>query len=158
VGPELGVGERTRRITTVRSGEHTTSRERTVSQTRAPSAPQPFARVTYEDESGRHSYDIVKDSVTIGRGGTTYPVDVKIASSVDVSREHARIRRDPETGRFFLIDLSSLGTTMNGRHIPRGYDEVDGTKRENGVETPLPDNARIGCADTVHLNFVRAAE
>jgi len=76
---------------------------------------------------------------------------------VDVSREHARVRRDPETGRFFLIDLSSLGTTLNGRHIPRGYDEVEGSKRENGVETPLPDRARIGLADTVYLDFSVAA-
>jgi pSer/pThr/pTyr-binding forkhead associated (FHA) protein len=81
-------------------------------------------------------------------------VDIKIASSADVSREHARIRRDAETGRFFLIDLSSLGTTLNGRHIPRGYDDVEGTKRENGVETPLPDQARIGLAETVYLQFV----
>ena len=95
----------------------------------------------------------MKDSITIGRGGITYPVDIKIVSSVDVSREHARIRRDPKTGRFFLIDLSSLGTTLNGRHVPRGYDEVDGTKRENGAETPLPDQARIGLADTVYLQF-----
>ena len=69
-------------------------------------------------------------------------------NSADVSREHARIRRDQQTGRFFLIDLSSLGTTLNGRHVPRGYDDVDGTKRENGVETPLPDQARIGLAET----------
>ena len=74
-------------------------------------------------------------------------------SSVDVSREHARIRRDVQTGRFFLIDLSSLGTTLNGRHVPRGYDEMDGTKRENGTETPVPDQARIGLADTVYLDF-----
>ena len=47
---------------------------------------------------------MVKDSVTIGRGGIAYPVDIRIASSPDVSREHARIRRDPKTGRFFLID------------------------------------------------------
>jgi len=91
--------------------------------------------------------------VTIGRGGASFLVDVKVASSADVSREHARIRRDPETGRFFLIDLSTLGTTLNGRHVPRGYDEVDGTKRENGVETPLPDQARIGLAETVYLDF-----
>ena len=75
---------------------------------------------------GQHSYDVVKDSVTIGRGGIAYPVDVRIAASPDVSREHARIRRDPQTGRFFLIDLSSLGTTLNGRHVPRGYDESRG--------------------------------
>ena len=109
--------------------------------------------MAYDDETGRHDFEIVKDSVTIGRGGASYLVDVKIASSADVSREHARIRRDVTTGRFFLIDLSSLGTTLNGRHVPRGYDEVDGTKRENGVETPLPDRARIGLADTVYVEF-----
>jgi hypothetical protein len=43
---------------------------------------------------------------------------------------------------FFLIDLSTLGTTLNGRHVPKGFDEVDGTKRENGSETPLPDVAK----------------
>ena len=112
-----------------------------------------LARLTHEDDAGRHAYEVVKDSVTIGRGGTTYPVDITIVSSADVSREHARIRRDPQTGAFFLIDLSSLGTTLNGRHVPRGYDEVDGTKRENGVETPLPDQTRIGLADTVYLQF-----
>jgi pSer/pThr/pTyr-binding forkhead associated (FHA) protein len=109
----------------------------------------------YDDDSGHHSYDVVKDSLTIGRGGIAYPVDIRIASSADVSREHARIRRDANADRFFLIDLSSLGTTLNGRHIPRGYDDVDGTKRENGVETALPDTGKIGLADTVFLEFRR---
>lgn len=72
-----------------------------------------------------------------------------------MSREHARIRRDPATDRFFLIDLSTLGTTLNGRRVPRGFDEVDGVKRENGAETPLPDVAKIGLADTVFLDFRR---
>jgi pSer/pThr/pTyr-binding forkhead associated (FHA) protein len=91
--------------------------------------------------------------VTIGRGGNTSPVDVKIVSSVDVSREHARIRRDAASGQFFLIDLSSFGTTLNQRHVPRGFDEADGVKRENGTETPVPDGARIGLAETVFLDF-----
>ena len=138
--PELGVGERT-------------TRERVVNQNSPPSAARAFARIEYDDDAGRHSYDIVKDSVTIGRGGIAYPVDIKITAAVDVSREHARVRRDPRTGRCFLIDLSSLGTTLNGRHVPRGYDEVDRTKRENGTETPLSDRARIGLAETVYLQF-----
>jgi pSer/pThr/pTyr-binding forkhead associated (FHA) protein len=83
-------------------------------------------------------------------------VDIRIAAAVDVSREHARIRRDSPTGRFYLIDLSSLGTTLNGRHVPRGYEERDGAKRENGVETLLPDTARIGLADMVFLDFKKA--
>jgi pSer/pThr/pTyr-binding forkhead associated (FHA) protein len=97
---------------------------------------------------------MVSDRLTIGRGGIAYPVDIRIASSPDVSREHARIRRDPTTGAFYLIDLSSFGTTVNGRHVPRGYEKGDGaTKRENGSETALPDVARIGLADLVFLEF-----
>jgi hypothetical protein len=150
--PDLGVGERTRRITTLHSGRQTTTREQTDNQPSS-AAAQILGRIAYDDNSGHHSYDVVKDSLTIGRGGIAYPVDIRIESSPDVSREHARIRRDPETGRFFLIDLSSLGTTVNGRHIPKGYDEIDGAKRENGAETLLPDAARIGLADTVFIDF-----
>jgi len=151
--PELGVGERTRRITTSHTGQDvTTTQERTV-RTRVAAAPQPFAKITWEDQSGPHTYDVISDVVTIGRGGSTSAVDVKIVSSVDVSREHARIRRDPSTGQFFLIDVSSFGTTLNQRHVPRGFDEVNGVKRENGSETPVPDGARIGLAETVFLDF-----
>jgi FHA domain len=151
---ELGGGEKTRRITTHHVGTNVSTRARIVEAPAVATTPVfALARLTYDDEAGRHAFDIVKDSITIGRGGTTYPVDVKIMSSADVSREHARIRRDSQTGRFYLIDLSSLGTTLNGRHVPRGYEEVDGTKRENGAETPLPDQARIGLADVVYLQF-----
>jgi pSer/pThr/pTyr-binding forkhead associated (FHA) protein len=118
-----------------------------------PSAAAPVARLTYDDDTGHHTFDIARDSITIGRGGLSYHVDVKISSSTDVSREHARIRRDSQSGQFFLIDLSSLGTTLNGRHVPRGFTDTDSNKRENGVETPLVDQARIGLADTVYLVF-----
>jgi FHA domain-containing protein len=149
---ELGLGERTRRVTTVHSGHQTTSHKRITRPFE--SGAQPLARIVYEDAAGHHSFD-VKDSVTIGRGGLGHPVDIKIASSVDVSREHARIRRDGQSGNFFLIDLSTLGTTLNGRHVPRGYDELEGVRRANGSETLLADQARIGLADTVYLNFSR---
>jgi hypothetical protein len=151
--PELGVGERTRRITTVHIGQDVTTKEHLVAQPREPSRGRPFAQIAYADDTGQHAHDVLKDSVTVGRGGIAFPVDVKIVASVDVSREHLRIRRDPKQGQFFLIDLSSLGTTLDGRPVPRGYDEVDGTKRENGAETPLPDRSRIGLADVVYLDF-----
>jgi pSer/pThr/pTyr-binding forkhead associated (FHA) protein len=70
-----------------------------------------------------------------------------------VSREHLRLRRDPASGSFYVVDLSSLGTTVDGRAVPRGYEEVEGSKRENGVETALPNRARLGLADTVYLDF-----
>ena len=149
--PDLGVGERTRRITTTH-GQRTQTREHTINRT-APAAAKTIARLEYDDDAGHHSYEMSKDLVTIGRGGIAYPVDVRIVSSPDVSREHARLRRDPQTGRFFLIDVSTLGTTLNGRHVPKGYDEIDGARRENGAETALPDTATIGLADTVVLEF-----
>lgn len=151
--PELGVGERTRRITTVRSGRETTTHEQTATRTEPLATGTVLARIEYDDDAGHHSFDVEKDSISIGRGGIAYPVDVRIVSSPDVSRQHIRLRRDPKTGRFSVIDFSSLGTTLNGRHVPKGYDEIDGTKRENGAETPLPDSARIGLADTVFLEF-----
>jgi hypothetical protein len=150
---DLGVGQRTRRITTVHGRHPTTTREQTVNVSPTGATARVLARIEYADDAGHHSFDVQKDSISIGRGGIAYPVDVRIASSPDVSREHARIRRDPQTGRFFLVDLSSLGTTLNGRHVPKGYDEVEGTKRENGAETALPDTAKIGLADMVFLDF-----
>ena len=79
-------------------------------------------------------------------------MDVRVDSSADVSREHLAIRRDP-SGRFFVSDLSMLGTTVNGKRLPKGYDEVDGVRKANGVEVPLPDASRIGLADTVFVDF-----
>ena len=149
---DLGAGQRTRRITTVHVGQRTTKREETVSRTVTASSAV-YARLRYDDNAGPHAFDIVKDSVVIGRGGIAYRADVRIDASVDVSREHARIRRDPQTGAFFIVDLSTLGTTLNGHRLPKGYDEGEGTKRENGIETPLPDGSRIGLADTVFLQF-----
>jgi pSer/pThr/pTyr-binding forkhead associated (FHA) protein len=116
-------------------------------------AVRALARISYDDDAGAHDYAVIKASVSIGRGGVAYPVDVRITSSTDVSREHARIRHDAEKGHFCLIDLSSLGTTVNGAPVPRGYDEADGTKRENGVEVVLPERARIGLANVVFLDF-----
>lgn len=150
---DLGVGERTRRITTVHARQGTSTREQTMHRAATGPVSPVLARLAYDDDAGHHVFEVVKDSVSIGRGGLAYPVDVRIASSPDVSREHARVRRDPKTGRFFLIDLSSLGTTLNGRHVPKGYDEVDGSKRENGAETALSDTARIGLADLVFIEF-----
>jgi hypothetical protein len=151
--PELGLGERTRRIMTVQSGRHATTRAHILSRSPSASTAAVFGQIEYDDESGHHVHVIGKDSMTVGRGGVAYPVDIRIASSADVSREHARIRRDPATGCFYLIDLSSLGTTLNGRHVPKGYEDVNGAKRENGLDTLLPDAARIGLADTVFLEF-----
>ena len=163
---DLGAGDRTRRVTT----RHLARREpepqaqatelAPVAPTRVETVERPavaaspiFARLRYEDNSGVHTYEISRDSVTVGRGGLAYRVDVRIEASADVSREHLRLRRDAGTGHFFVVDLSSLGTTLNGKRVPKGYEEAEGSKRENGVEIALPSRARLGLAETVFLDF-----
>jgi FHA domain len=144
-------GSRTRRITTMHVGSRTTKRESTRVET--PTHVRALARLKYQDNAGPHTFDVTTDSITIGRGGAVFHVDVRIDGSVDVSREHLRIRRDPQTSRFFVTDLSSLGSTLDGQRLPKGYDDVEGSRRENGVETPLPNRARLGLADTIYVDF-----
>ena len=148
---EPGAGQRTRRVATMHVGGRTTVREQTSSDTHRASG-KPVARLSFEDDSGRHTYEMVTDAITIGRGGAAYRVDLRIDSSADVSREHLSIRRDP-SGRFYVSDLSMLGTTVNGKRLPKGYDEVDGVRKNNGIETALPDGSRIALADTVYIDF-----
>lgn len=151
--PDLGVGEQTRRLALVQSAQHATAIEHTIWRPAAPSPSRLRGRLEYDDDCGHHFYDVTTDCFTIGRGGIAHPVDVRIVSSAEVSREHARIRRDTAADRFFLIDLSTLGTTLNGRPVPKGFDDVGGTKRENGSETALPDVATIGLAGKIFLDF-----
>ena len=157
-GPELGTGERTRRVRTVHGVTGRPAREEiggTQRSRAAASTSAVFARLTFEDGHGAHRHDVVRDSTTIGRGGLRFPVDVRVAASDEVSREHARIRRDPASGAFFLIDLSTHGTTVDGQPVPRGFDDSDGAKRENGVETPLANRSRIGLAGRIFFEFER---
>jgi hypothetical protein len=57
-----------------------------------------------------------------------------------------------------VTDLSLLGTTVDGRRIPKGYVDTDGVRQENGVEAEVGDGARIGLADVVFLDFEVARE
>ena len=158
--PELGTGERTRRVTTVHGSTAAPTREELpapAAATAGTAQAVPFAQLSYEDQRGTHRHDLVRESTTIGRGGLRFPVDVRVAASDEVSREHARIRRDAASGACFLIDLSTHGTTIDGQPVPRGYDDDGAGKRENGIETALPSRARIGLAGRIVLDFVRLA-
>jgi pSer/pThr/pTyr-binding forkhead associated (FHA) protein len=96
---------------------------------------------------------MLKDQIVVGRGGRDYWTDIKLETLPDVSREHFRLRRDPESGKFFLKDLSRLGTTINGEKVPSSVDFTDGEKRDRNLESPVPPQARIGLADVVFIEF-----
>jgi pSer/pThr/pTyr-binding forkhead associated (FHA) protein len=147
-------GSKTRRITTMRLGERTSTGER-AAEDAAVQAPAGtvFATLAYEDARGRRRVPITSPVVVVGRGGVGYWVDVKLDTSPDVSREHLRLRRDDASGQFFLKDLSSLGTTVDGVPVPSSVEVVEGRKRDKGIEVPVPPRARIGLANVIVLDF-----
>ena len=147
--PEFGAGSMTKRIATRRIGGVTSS-----SQSYQPAGDQNvFAVIDYQDNGGRRTYRMTKDEIVVGRGGQDYWTDLKLDTVPDVSREHFRLRRDPATGKFFLKDLSRLGTTINGQRAPSSVEFNGNDKRDRNVETPVPETARIGLAGVVFLDF-----
>lgn len=154
---ELGSGAMTKRIATRRlAGLETASQSYEPSAAKEP-APQPdlpsvqpepspsgpgvHAVIEYEDSTGRKTFRMAKDQIVAGRGGRDYWTDLKFDTVPDVSREHFRLRRDPESGKFYIIDVSTLGTTIDGKQIPK----------EQEIE--VPPKARIGLAGVLFLDF-----
>ena len=103
-----------------------------------------FAHITYVDQTGPKVFEVTKNLTVIGRGGRSYWVDVRLETLPDVSREHCRIRRDPESGRFTIEDVSQFGTAVNG--TPVGKD----------ASVELPAAATISLADVVELGWQTA--
>jgi hypothetical protein len=110
------------------------------------------ARLTYVDEAGTHDYTMRKDLISIGRGGSAHWVDVQVVGSTRVSREHCRIRRAAD-GRFFLQDVSTWGTSVDGRRIEPFIRQQEGQLEEIGHEHLLGGPARIQLADAVVIDF-----
>ena len=112
-----------------------------------------YASLDWEDNTGAHTYQMTKELIKIGRGAADRWVDLKLSSKKDVSREHVQIRRDSASGKFFIKDLSTLGTTVNGKRIPASIEQVNGEDVDRNVEAALPDKAQIGLAGVVVLEF-----
>ena len=108
------------------------------------------ATLTYEDEKGPHVFAMRKDTLSVGRGGSAVWVDVQVVTVPKVSREHVRIRRDGDA--FFIQDLSTWGTSVDGRPIPSAIPGPDGVIQP-GPEAPLGSPARIALADALVIHF-----
>jgi hypothetical protein len=136
-----------------------TGRSSTTIEVGQPPAPQPAAEsdgseravLRYDDEQGAHTFSMRKDTVSIGRGGSSVWVDVQVISSPKVSREHVRLRHE-RSGRFFIQDVSSWGTSVNGQALPSAVKGPDGVLQP-GAERELPAVARIQLADALVLHF-----
>src|SRR3984957_244123 len=113
-----------------------------------------FARVRYQDSGMDKTFVMTSEEIVIGRGGKAVWVDLKLEGPADVSREHCRIRRDPNTETFFIRDLSQFGTKVNGAAIPNSVERVEGGEKvDRNREVLLPSPAKITLADVCTLEF-----
>jgi hypothetical protein len=147
-----GSGAPTHRISTTRRLGRSTTRRETADAATA------YARIAYKDDSGQREFWVIKDEVVIGRDAPDVWVDLRLETSLDVSREHARLRRAPDSGAFRIKDLSKLGTTVNGKPLPPSLEGSGEAERDRDCWTDLPDRARIGLAGIVFLDFERTAK
>jgi hypothetical protein len=99
------------------------------------------AFLRFADEHGPHVFEVTRNQVVIGRGGRSYWVDLKLDTLPDVSREHCRLRRNPETGGFTIEDVSQFGTSVDGKLIGLN------------IIAPLPPQATIGLAGVIELQW-----
>jgi hypothetical protein len=109
------------------------------------------ARLTYDDDQGRHEFLMTKDSLVIGRGGSAAWVDVQVVTTARVSREHVRLRREA-SGRFVIQDVSLWGTSVDGAPLPPAVKTAEGVLQP-GEERELPASARIVLAEAVVIGF-----
>lgn len=149
------VGTLTERVSKRRSDGQTitTSTQRTGNLDTHRATGIVYANLAYEDDTGAHTYQVTKDLVKIGRGSADHWVDLKLKAKKDVSREHIQIRRDPSSGQLFIKDLSSLGTTVDGKRVPSSIQRINGEEVDTNVEMPLPGKARIGLAGVLYIDF-----
>jgi FHA domain-containing protein len=166
-----GAGSKTHRISTTRRlGQMTTTRSETKeapvpaagaaaagAATLEAATPEAHARIVYQDDRGRHTFLVTKNEIVIGRQAPDVWADLSLDTSLDVSREHARLQRTSQ-GTFRIKDLSKLGTTVNGAPLPRSLEAAEGGVRDLDRWADLPDKARIGLAGVVYLDFERLAQ
>lgn len=147
---ELGVGAKTTFVTRHSANESPAASPGTKAGLSEPS----FATLRYADQHGEKVFAMTREEIVIGRGGKAVWVDLKLDGPPDISREHCRIRRDAQTGTFFLKDLSQYGTAVNGRTVLTSIERTEhGERVDRNVEAPLPPAANITLADVLVIRF-----
>lgn len=119
---------------------------------RLPVSGRNLAQLVYKDDNGSHSFKMAMEEITIGRGGEGHEhVHLQLKTVPDVSREHVRIRYLSSDRRFEIKDVSSYGTTVNGRHVPTSRDKATGQDLDHWE--PLPEKSTISLAGVILIDF-----
>ncbi len=138
---EFGVGTKTQRSETIRSGGET-KRLRKRSEEGQPDGGPAIAKLSYQDKNGQGcEFLVTATEISVGRGGRNEFCDLELDVPADISRRHFYLRQDPQTREFFIQDVSKFGTAVDGKKIaPKEW-------------VPLSAKAAIVLADRMTLEF-----
>lgn len=155
---ELAVGEAPRQGTRAKTHRILKNTGGLATGVKGKAGAKTLAWVYYEDDRGPQTYAMTSREIVVGRGADDVRVDLKLDTQLDVSRKHARIRYDPNSGNFWIKDLSQFGTAVNGRDIPSSLGTKDNEERDLDRWTPLPHRAIVELAGVMTLEFKKAEE
>jgi hypothetical protein len=138
---EYGVGAKTQRSETIRSGGETRKLRKYQQELKKEDATA-LAILSYKDKDGKdHEFPMTNPEISVGRGGRTEFCDLELEGPADISRQHFYLRQDPATREFFIQDVSKFGTSVNGRNLnPKEW-------------IRLPSKATITLADRIAIEF-----
>lgn len=137
---EYGVGTRTQKSETLCSGGETKKLRK--SQEPKEEKQPVLARLSYKDSEGNvRGYEMTAPEISVGRGGRNEFCDLELDGPADISRRHFYLRQDPQTGEFFIQDVSRFGTSVSGTKLP---------PRE---WVRLPSKTTLVLADAVTMEF-----
>jgi hypothetical protein len=110
---EYGVGTKTQRSETIRSGGETKRLRK-----RQEEGSAPLARLSYKDtDGGDCEFLMIRAEISVGRGGRNEFCDLELDGPADISRRHFYLRQDPTSREFFIQDVSKFGTAVDGKRL-----------------------------------------
>jgi len=113
---EYGVGTKTQRSETIRSGGETRRIGKRQQMEKA-DAP-PMAKLVYKNKNGADcEYLMTSPEISVGRGGRAEFCDLELEGPADISRRHFYLRQDPESKEFLIQDVSKFGTSIDGKKL-----------------------------------------
>ena len=121
-----------------------------------PTAPEvsgvPLAHLAFKDDDGPRTFTMTRSEIAVGRGGDEdRPVDLQLRTLPDVSREHLRLRYDATRQTFLIKDVSSYGTTLDGRPVTPSIDKTN--QQDLDHWEPLLPETTIGLAGVLFIDF-----
>ena len=124
-----------------------------VSDEATPATPgRALARLSFKDDDGPRTFTMTRQEIAVGRGDeeeTT--LDLQLRTLPDVSRTHMHLRYDETQKTFLIKDVSSYGTTIDGRPVTPSLDKE--TRQDHDRWEPIPPETTIGLAGVLFIDF-----